>query len=226
MRQPTLFDCVTRPNLFRFASSERCQDAFLCWLLSWAHRKHRKSDEPLHVAGRALMDRLIALCGIAPPNVYKEVMIHPQYKGIDILALVNDEIALLIEDKIDSCEHSNQLRRYPRIVRRDFPGTKVAPVYLKTGLPAYGERDLVREAGFHFYPGRDLLAVLEEGKKLGVNNATFIDFLLHLRSLDRLVIRRALRARGPRRPKCNATGTGFGLFASTLPGDREAEGCG
>ena len=60
------------------------------------------------------MDRLIALCGIDPPKVYKDVEIHPQYEGIDILALVNDDIALLIEDKIDSCEHSGQLRSTAR----------------------------------------------------------------------------------------------------------------
>ena len=59
--------------------------------------------------------------------------VRPQYKNLDILVLVNDDIALLIEDKTDTSEHSDQLRRYLDEVRQDFPGRKVAAVFFKTG---------------------------------------------------------------------------------------------
>jgi hypothetical protein len=217
MNQRSLFDYVARPNLFTFASSERCQDAFLCWLLSWAHRKHRRTDEPLHDLGVVLMKALLGLCGIDSPKKYRQLEIRPQYEGIDILVEVNEEIVLLIEDKIESCEHSDQLRRYLRIATRDFPGMKLAPVYLKTGLLAYGEERTVREAGFHFFQGRDLLGVLRQGKQLEVKNQIFSDFLSHLERLDFVVRGKALRARGPRRPKYASSGDGLGLFASPEP---------
>ena len=31
---------MTTPNLFKFATSELSQDAFICWLLSWAKKDY------------------------------------------------------------------------------------------------------------------------------------------------------------------------------------------
>jgi hypothetical protein len=51
---------MTGPSLFYFATSELSQDAFICWLLSWADPSAGGSDQPLHRTATALLDRLMA----------------------------------------------------------------------------------------------------------------------------------------------------------------------
>src|SRR4051794_9918763 len=111
---------MDRPNLFDFATSELSQDAFICWLLSWAHRDQRANGEALHQTGTALLGRLLGLHGIAAPDEYRSLRVEHQYQGLDILVLVNDDAALLIEDKTHTSEHSSQLRRYLDAVQWDF----------------------------------------------------------------------------------------------------------
>ena len=71
------------------------------------------------------------------------------------LCLLNNQLGLviIIENKIGSSEHSNQLRRYLDVVLKDFPGWRVAGVYLTPGGDAPSEDafvpcsyDLVHEA--------------------------------------------------------------------------------
>jgi hypothetical protein len=54
-----------------------------------------------------------------------------EWRNIDLL--LTDEphrLAVIIENKIGSAEHSDQLGRYLRIVREAFPGWKLLPLYL------------------------------------------------------------------------------------------------
>jgi hypothetical protein len=39
---------MNRPNLFSYATSELSQDAFICWLLSWASLEYKDVDGQLH----------------------------------------------------------------------------------------------------------------------------------------------------------------------------------
>lgn len=36
---------MTNPNLFKFATSELSQDAFICWLLSWAEKDYKVGSD-------------------------------------------------------------------------------------------------------------------------------------------------------------------------------------
>ncbi len=50
---------MNKPNLFSYATSELSQDAFICWLLAWAHPENKEinSDSPaLHACARALIE--------------------------------------------------------------------------------------------------------------------------------------------------------------------------
>ncbi len=173
-----------KPNLFEFATKELSQDAFLCWLLAWAHPQHR-ADGVLHRTGRAFLDRLLAAGGIGTPGEITTLEVHPQYKKIDVLVLVNDDLALLIEDKTESFEHSDQLRRYLDTVNKDFPGRKVAAVFLKTGDQC--DYVTVRDKGYACFLRRDLLDVLEAGERAGIRNDVFADFLVYLRGIEEAV---------------------------------------
>jgi hypothetical protein len=176
---------VDHPNLFDYATSELSQDAFLCWLLSWAHRDFRDTDGPLHRTALTFLTRLLVLHGIAPPEECRTLKIERQYEDIDIVVLVNDDLALLIEDKTFTSEHSDQLSRYLDTVREDFEGRKVAPIFLKTGDQS--SYDAAKQAGYALFLRRDLLSVLEEGERLGVTSDIFHDFVQRLRRIEEAV---------------------------------------
>ncbi len=176
---------MDKPNLFDFATGELSQDAFVCWLLAWAHPKYRATDEALHRTGRSLLERLLGLGGIEPPGEVATLEVRRQYKKIDILVLVNSDIALLIEDKTDSFEHSGQLARYLDAVRTDFPARKVAAVFLKTGDQC--DYRAVKQAGYSCFLRRDFLAVLKTGEEAGVRNDVFADFIAYLRAIEEAV---------------------------------------
>jgi hypothetical protein len=175
---------MASPNLFDFATSELSQDAFLCWLLSWAHRKQKVNDSALHQTAVTLLGRLLDLHGIETPAEY-ELEVKRQHKDIDILVLVNDDIALPVEDKVHAAEHGNQLTRYREIVLQDFPGRKVAPVYFKTGDQS--NFAAVKAAGWKCFLRADLLKVLEYGKQAGVTSDIFRDFHCRLRRIEEAV---------------------------------------
>ena len=178
------------PSLFDFATSERCQDALISWLIAWAHHDHREANGPLHRTGVFFLNRLLGLHRIVPPDKYTDLRIL-KYRGIDILVIVNRDIVVLIEDKIDFTEHSGQLERYLAIVQNDFEGGTPVPVYLKTG----DQRDYeaIKEAGWKCFQRRDMLEVLEYGKKQGVESDIFRDFHSRLRQKDGVSLRKRCR---------------------------------
>jgi len=60
-----------------------------------------------------------------------DFQVRREWHSIDILLLSeNLKLAVIIENKIDSSEHSNQLQRYLKIVDREYPSWKKLGVYL------------------------------------------------------------------------------------------------
>jgi hypothetical protein len=178
---------MNRPSLFAFATSELSQDAFLCWLLSWADPQFRAADRALYDTAVTLLKSLLALpegeWRIEPPTECTAVRIRRQYAHIDVLVLVNDDIALIIEDKTYTKEYSDQLRRYREAVQKAFPERKkVAAVYLKTGDES-GWRTL-KAAGYGCFQRRDLIKLLDDGERQGITNDIYRDFHYHLRRID------------------------------------------
>lgn len=141
------------PNLFRYATKELSQDAFLCWLSAWADGACAAADAALHGIGRGFVDLLLAEHGLAIAERTR-VIVHRQYNYVDILIEVGDDLVLLIEDKIHAGIHGDQLTRYKDQVAEAFPGRRIAPVFLKTGDQA--RYDKVDQAGFKRV-GRDKL---------------------------------------------------------------------
>jgi hypothetical protein len=176
---------MDRPNLFDFATSELSQDAFLCWLLSWANRKYRVTDEALHRTAYALLGRLLARGKLNALGEIEALEVRRQYKNIDILVLVNTDLALLIEDKTDTAEGPGQLQKYLDTVRRDFPGRKVAAIFFKTGDQC--NYDTVEQAGFTCFLRRDFLDVLGQSERLDITNNIFTDFHRYLRNIEEVV---------------------------------------
>lgn len=66
--------------------------------------------------------------------------VRREWNHIDILLLDEDrKLAVIVENKIGTREHSDQLRRYYRIVEEHHPGWKIVAVYLTPGgdLPTH-----------------------------------------------------------------------------------------
>ena len=170
------------PNLFRHASRELSQDAFFCWLLSWAERREKYEDAAKHKTGIFFLNSLLALHQMQPPEEYTRLEIRRQYRGLDILILINHDIALLIEDKTASSEHDDQLRRYLEAVRECYPKRTPVPVYIKIGNQSSLQG--VLDAGWQCFLRRDLLCVLAYGHRSGVISDIFDDYHTRLMRLD------------------------------------------
>ena len=88
-----------RPNLFDYATSELSQDAFLLWLMGWGKSCYKDEDNALHAIAQRFIRRLLN-----KPNEFEisDIQLFKQQKKIDVLAIINNQYALIIEDKTDS----------------------------------------------------------------------------------------------------------------------------
>ena len=103
---------IKRPNLFSYATSELSQDAFICWLLAWASPEYSNTDRELHRCALNCIHAFYKKHNKPIPSAIEKVEIFKQNNNIDVLCIVNDKHAILIEDKTNTENHSNQLRRY------------------------------------------------------------------------------------------------------------------
>ena len=133
---PMSLDHTDVPNLYSFATKELAQDATIAYILSWAKPQYRESHPRLHQLGTVLLREMLATKDVAIPTI-RSLHVEVQVDRIDILARVNDEnedgIVLLVEDKVETHEHSNQIERYTEAASRRYPGRTIVPIYLKTG---------------------------------------------------------------------------------------------
>ncbi|HVY32297.1 MAG TPA: hypothetical protein VHB79_37425 [Polyangiaceae bacterium] len=124
---------MTRHNLFSFATSELSQDAFLCWLAALADH----DDPELQQLGKAFIAWLWERARgskVEAEQVRLRERPKPQWKKIDITleaAIGERECRFIIEDKTDTTQHGDQLKRYLEVARAD--GSDVVPIYFKTG---------------------------------------------------------------------------------------------
>jgi hypothetical protein len=150
-----------RPNLFSYATGELSQDAFLCWLLCQADEKQKAQNEILHQVGIDFLASIYQKANAELPADFIDIEIRQQDGGIDILCIVNGDTAIIIEDKVGTKEHSDQLARYKDHVTKKWklPSDKILSVYIQTGDQSdYRE---VEKNGYAVYERRDLLRVLE-----------------------------------------------------------------
>lgn len=173
---------MDRPNLFDFATSELSQDAFICWLASWADPALQVVDGPLHATATAFLGSLLEAGGVLPPAEYRTIHVHRQWKHIDVLLVVNGDTAIIIEDKTDTKDHSGQLEGYKAAIAGEFQKDRTASVYLKTG--DQGNYLSVDKAGYGRFLRRDFLTVLDRGAATGVRNDIFADFHGRLKRIE------------------------------------------
>lgn len=183
---------MVSPNLFDYATKELSQDAVICWLLAWAGSEAKnKSEEDLRRCGRRLVDALFAKWhdrGDVQLGRQVATKVLPQEHNIDVLARVNGQYVLLIEDKTNTAAHNDQLAKYWNLVVEgktafgNIDKNDLYPIYCKTGNYSLKDRQHAEDAGYRVFDRSDFLKVLE---KYRGSNEIVLDFRRHLNRWER-----------------------------------------
>lgn len=166
---------MLHPNIFNHATKELSQDAFILWLLEWADDKYE--TEPEHLVAKEFLKALFDKSKFALP-VEVHTKVQKQFKDIDILCEVNDEYMILIEDKVNSGAHSNQLQRYKETIEEYYPNHKLILIYLKTGIKVDVKHAEKNE--YSVFSREDFLKVLEKNNSDNAILCNYHDYLINI----------------------------------------------
>lgn len=167
-------------NLFSYATSELSQDAFLCWLASFA-MENAEPDAALQACARNLLAAFVpelegqtcVLTDIQRQVAVKnpEALPGGEKRGrkdskIDVLLTVRADrhiYQIVVEDKTHTGEHDNQLTRYIKGLEQKNLGTEnqdciVRGVYYKSGFMP--EKEFVRQTGYQVITRTQMLTLL------------------------------------------------------------------
>ena len=175
-----------QPNLFKWATSELSQDAFLCWILEWAGPQY--SDHEMNKAAcRFLKDVLKRYKVSFGLHDIDAIKVYKQDANIDVwaeIALKNGtKNALLIEDKTGTVQSETQLQKYRKtLISRGFDNPLL--LYFKT-IDASCYQDVEAE-GYNVYTRSDFVSLIKE-KASRPDNLIFSDFYEHLSSIENRV---------------------------------------
>ena len=110
--------------------------------------------------------------------------VETQFNHIDVLARINGEnedgLVLIVEDKVGTDEHSNQIERYIETAVKHYPNRRPVPVYMKTGNVSRQALPLEEKCGR--FLRRDLLDVLDRFPDTG--NTIVDNFRAHLQGWE------------------------------------------
>ena len=103
---------MEKNNMFKYATKELSQDAFICWLVNYINTDEKQYKK----AAKKFIELISEKIGnkkfseYIKNNNYK-VEIKHQYKNIDVLLKI-DKFYIIIEDKIKTVEHDDQINKY------------------------------------------------------------------------------------------------------------------
>lgn len=159
-------------NLFYYATSELSQDAFLCWLASFA-LEESSSDPVLKDCARHLIAMFVPELA---HTQFTLVDVERQVGHIDVLLTVKSGDAvykIILEDKTFTSEHSNQLVQYMQLVKTCFPGCRARGVYYKTGFQC--DLSNVEQAGYTIISREQMLRFMSPYASQ-TSNQIFLDY--------------------------------------------------
>ena len=173
-------------NIFDFATKELSQDAVICWMLNWV--KYPESE--LFELGKDMF----ALLGEKEINVNQKITIKTQFKKADIVVVLHGERRIIIiEDKVYSTEHDNQIDLYKKTIsdsevqkELDVTGdaiTDIRTVYFKTGFfYDYDKLIVAKKKANIIVHGIDFLKVIEP-YALCTESEILKTYAIHLKEL-------------------------------------------
>ena len=98
---------MERNNMFKYATKELSQDAFICWCINWINYKYEvkgdKNQEKLYEMSKKILDKILENTSINSSYIDK-VNIIRQFENIDIILVITttalEEYVVIIEDKV------------------------------------------------------------------------------------------------------------------------------
>lgn len=164
-------------NLFKYATSELSQDAFICWLLSHATKECWDDDANIRNCALALLKEILG-SKTEECNEFFVKNIEKQHKNIDVLFQV-DKYSVIIEDKTFTGTHDDQVNRYKKtLVDEGVKPENIICVYYKIDIQPEPEKDVDVE-----FTRESILKMFEPYKKL-ISNAVFLDYVEYLEFLE------------------------------------------
>lgn len=172
-------------NLFEYATSELSQDAFICWLASYAHGKAEK-DAVLNECARKMLEMFVP--EFKDKN-FKLLDVERQVDNVDVLLTVECEekiYKIIVEDKTYTSEHDNQLERYKKELKEKHEENAVIVkgVYYKTGFQS--DLSSVEKAGYEKISREKMLNLMQQYADK-TNNQIFISYYNYWNSKQKLV---------------------------------------
>lgn len=168
-------------NLFRYATSELSQDAFICWLLSHLTEEGWNADPQIRECAMAFMNRILwdskqqTYC-----SDWRVQKIERQYHNIDILVYLN-EYRIIVEDKVAANTRNHQIADYRQALLGSEPGLSqdnIITVYYKIIDQPRPEKDVDCE-----FTRGDLLSIFRRCQKF-IQNPIFCDYLEYLEWIE------------------------------------------
>ena len=141
---------VMAPNFFHYATNELSQDAMICWLINWAGQDGADGDKQLRRCARRLVQALL--------NHKRDDRVHlrgaitteirQQDNRIDVLARINGQYVLLMENKTDTGRHGDQLSRgYQAVIHGETDFRAVDEEHVRPIFFRRGNQSLADDAG-------------------------------------------------------------------------------
>src|SRR5699024_7857548 len=145
---------MSRPNLFKFATGELSQDAFICWSLAWGIQRE---NTQMRKYGISLLNAMLKThqYDVLDLERITIVDVRTQVNSIDVLVKFNideQEFELIIEDKTNTTMHSNQIKRYFDQRIKQSPEKIILGIYYKTGFIFEDEEKKLESLRKNNYP--------------------------------------------------------------------------
>lgn len=174
---------MTGPNIFHYATSELSQDAFICWLLAWSDPTY--DGMPMHEIGMDFLRELYSRSARVFPDKIATIEVRKQDKNIDVQCIVNGNSVILIEDKTQTVQHSEQLQRYKKtLLDTGFSEEQIIPFYIQTGDQSdFGN---AYKHGYTVFLRKDFLLFFTKNENIRqqINNQILENFVSHLSTIE------------------------------------------
>lgn len=172
-------------NLFEYATSELSQDAFICWLASYAHEEAEK-DEALNECAKKMLEMFVE--EFEGKN-FKLLNVERQVDNVDVLLTVDCEgviYKIIVEDKTYTSEHDNQLERYKENLKDQHKADNfiIKGVYYKTGFQS--DLSSVEKSEYKVIKREEMLGLMKPYAEK-TNNQIFISYYNYWNSKQKLV---------------------------------------
>ena len=196
---------MTKPNLFKLATSELTQDRFFAWLISYSLVDCQQYNATLH---EAAVDFVKFLLLQKDPNSadfetlqINDLEVKTQYHSMDLAIFLtcdtkyaqNRRKIIVIEDKTWTGTHDDQLSRYKDLILSDKANNDLSEkdfsfIYLKTGIESLRTTCCIDEGWSTIYKDQliNYFKRWMEGSNTVDNDifTDYYDYLVYLKSLE------------------------------------------